>query len=792
MSTEEKDLVKEKEEPTPPSPVPVTIDKAIVEKPEDLTSAEDHVRRVSTNEKSEEAQRQQSVHGDLSPQEILNYFGQAVKKQSTTKNVTKTAQGVASGKINVNSVTSASEKKVENFTMNFLKALVPSPTMVGDLLSTEYASEVVRNNTAVWSLGEAAQATNSLHRDLRGHVFQNRVSATARKCTAKGCEEYHFRPADVCYTHDHLNEDLYNKLLEKMRIRRQEKSVLATESISPKRAAEALAESPVPDPPTPTTDMPDTNDQDTASATTPTKAPPSTDSPAPATFTQSKPAEKTSEQLLQEQIAQRRKMVYHAETYPVNPTVVQALYSQAEQVLATFSSEVQKANLPAIVLHDKVEIAELFHQFQVLDGDKDGILSPADVLNHARSIDIDWLTNQQSKPPAEVLHIAERWLAASHPSRVGRWTFVDYLIAIHSYREIEKSFHHRRQTKEDEEGNEEKLLLGNNIAELLRTAFWDLRMIVLLRPMNHLSGRFALREETEVDGETKVTSVPFQGHLLKRGYFFANERLNAFRYRYFKAVGMELAYYKEVLEKQAKASPIKAAPAKSPDADTKTDSTPPEDEGTAIDEKARENQGPAGIMVEVSIEDPAQSSATEEETTVNATTAAASDVAPTLRRDPKGTIPLQEIALVDFSPKTLVKFNRSLPYESAEDFAQANYVVFKVTLFNGRRFTIAGKMVDDKEPTVLDWAGYFYWWAEVSRRIVSWKEQWGSGRSHRITLRDWVNAGAVIAKVAMIKEKKEKLTTTGALLNSAKYLYGTCLLFSLCNEMNSCVEYVLS
>lgn len=790
----------------PPVPAPVTISKAAAANAEEADrntneSAEEHVRRVSVSEKSEETQAQQSKHGDLTPSELLSYLGNAVKKQATTKNATKTVKGVATGKINAQTLESSGEKKAEQFTAAFLSALVPTPTVMGDFLSVEYAAESLKrhkgNGGEAMSLGEAAQATVSLHRETRGHVFQHRVSATARRCTAPGCETYHLRPADVCFAHDELQQSLYRQLLAKMKVAPPAPPAAAAAAAEPPTAPPAPASTPAsPASPAPSDAFPGVDDADNVAPAAPAAAASEAKSPSkpttkPPTPTLKTPTLKTPTQLLQEQVALRHEMVVRAETFALPASFVAQYAPLATQLLASCANPIAPE-----VAADATQLVQLYHQFaHVLDGDRDGCLTPADVLNHLRSVDVDFLVAQQTKRPAEVLAMAERWLAASHPTQKTRWSFADYVIAVCHHRDVERSYHARHR---DAAAGDAAMFSG--MAELLRTAFWDLRLILLLKPTNHPLAKFAA-------ADAAPSGSAWQGHLLKRGYFFANERLNAFRHRFFKVVGSELVYYKEIVvppPKAAAAAKPKATDGAKGDAKGETAATDATTDAAAEDgasdgaatSTAAAPAAAAEALDDVAIDDAAAatSSATGAAagetgdatmTTTDATTTTPDATVTgaggaTLRRVVKGTIPLQEIASVDFSPKTLLKFNRSLPFANADAFAAARYAVFKVTLYSGRRFTLAAQLpptdasaaaAPGGELNVFDWTGYLYWWAEVSRRIVSWRLQWGSGRQHRVTLRDWVNAGAVVAKIALIKEKRDKMSTTGALIASAKFLY---------------------
>jgi len=42
-------------------------------------------------------------------------------------------------------------------------------------------------------------------------------------------------------------------------------------------------------------------------------------------------------------------------------------------------------------------------------------------------------------------------------------------------------------------------------------------------------------------------------------------------------------------------------------------------------------------------------------------------------------------------------------------------------------------------------------YATASRLITEWRENWGTKRMDTVTIRDWINAGAVIAKLGTIR-----------------------------------------
>jgi hypothetical protein len=115
----------------------------------------------------------------------------------------------------------------------------------------------------------------------------------------------------------------------------------------------------------------------------------------------------------------------------------------------------------------------------------------------------------------------------------------------------------------------------------------------------------------------------------------------------------------------------------------------------------------------------------------------------------KGTIPLREIVLVDFSPKTSSPKGsdpKLLEAQTKVGMTVETELVMKITIANGRRFTFACE--EDKAVT---WAAELSRHAAASRLMVDWRENWGTKRVGKVVLRDWLNAAVVIAKIGMQK-----------------------------------------
>jgi len=118
----------------------------------------------------------------------------------------------------------------------------------------------------------------------------------------------------------------------------------------------------------------------------------------------------------------------------------------------------------------------------------------------------------------------------------------------------------------------------------------------------------------------------------------------------------------------------------------------------------------------------------------------------------KGSLPLREIVLVDFSPKTKSPRGSDAKLLEAQQkvgMIADNELVLKITLANGRRFTFACE-----ENMAVTWAAELSRHAAASRLMVDWRENWGTKRVGKVVLRDWLNAAVVIAKIGMAKNEK--------------------------------------
>jgi len=77
--------------------------------------------------------------------------------------------------------------------------------------------------------------------------------------------------------------------------------------------------------------------------------------------------------------------------------------------------------------------------------------------------------------------------------------------------------------------------------------------------------------------------------------------------------------------------------------------------------------------------------------------------------------------------------------------------VFKITLIGGRRFTLA---CEEKRAIAL--GAELSRCASASRLMLSWRENWGTRRVNTVTIRDWLNAAVVIAKIGNQKDALNK------------------------------------
>ena len=98
------------------------------------------------------------------------------------------------------------------------------------------------------------------------------------------------------------------------------------------------------------------------------------------------------------------------------------------------------------------------------------------------------------------------------------------------------------------------------------------------------------------------------------------------------------------------------------------------------------------------------------------------------------TVNLLECGIADFSPKTIA------PAVQTTNFDEPT--VFKITLYSGKRLTLATSRRD-----AVEWVAYLYWFANSSRLALQWRMNFGSIRKTSITIRDYIMLGSVVAKV---------------------------------------------
>lgn len=155
------------------------------------------------------------------------------------------------------------------------------------------------------------------------------------------------------------------------------------------------------------------------------------------------------------------------------------------------------AQLKAVAVDD-IEKAQFLYQFNRLDANKNGKIDAADLIHHIESFDADFLKNLS---PDETEKKVENWIKEVNDNEPSM-TFLQYVSALLAYRKLSES---------------------NELTELNRYAFWDMRVVVL-----------------------SIPSTLRKGWLLKRGYFLSKENLNPWALRYFESDGKKLHYYTTV------------------------------------------------------------------------------------------------------------------------------------------------------------------------------------------------------------------------------------------------------
>jgi hypothetical protein len=103
---------------------------------------------------------------------------------------------------------------------------------------------------------------------------------------------------------------------------------------------------------------------------------------------------------------------------------------------------------------------------------------------------------------------------------------------------------------------------------------------------------------------------------------------------------------------------------------------------------------------------------------------------------------------VDFTFQSKVRYDAAAEKEVALEasqkaaFVKKAVVPFQITLKNGPRYTLAA----DSE-TAVNWVAELNWHCAANRLAHEWRSIWGTRRMCQVTIRDWLNAAAVIAKI---------------------------------------------
>lgn len=390
-----------------------------------------------------------------------------------------------------------------------------------------------------------------------------------------------------------------------------------------------------------------------------------------------------------------------------DPTEAKKAYPDALKAIHT--DKQSKLN-PSVV--SEVELGQLFLQFTRLDLDQDGLITNSDLKGLIAKVD-----PQYAKTVSADTLVAKcnQMIADTVPDKITGISFSDYVTSLLAQRQ-----------REAESG------LGS---EMLQSPFWDLRTAVLFVP-----------------------DRPYAGWLLKRGYALVPEKLNGWKRRYCQINsenvirGHILEYFEKWEEEGGATSAAAPAPAAEPtaspsDPSASPDAAPKEDVVMQAGTDQPVQPG-GGSFVSVDVNHSSMAS------NGNNNTAAAGEepqlaelngrrsVAP--RPMHQGYIPLNELIWVDFAPQSLVGNNstfRSLNIDVKKQIS------FQVCVKEGRRYTLAAE-----HDTAIGWVCELMWYVTATRLASEWRANWGTQRMEEITIRDWINAGAVIAKLGMGKK----------------------------------------
>ena len=90
------------------------------------------------------------------------------------------------------------------FAMKLLKAMIPSPEMMGNTLSGLLIKDEPVNS---FTNNEDSERAALSDRDAYAKTVGKRASITAMKCSTTGCNNYHFSPMGMCAIHSGLKKD---------------------------------------------------------------------------------------------------------------------------------------------------------------------------------------------------------------------------------------------------------------------------------------------------------------------------------------------------------------------------------------------------------------------------------------------------------------------------------------------------------------------------------------------------------------------------------------------------------
>eukprot|EP01038_Epipyxis_sp_PR26KG_P009549 gene9549-12861_t len=380
---------------------------------------------------------------------------------------------------------------------------------------------------------------------------------------------------------------------------------------------------------------------------------------------------------------------------------------------------------------EEIELAQLLQQFNRMDIDHDELISVDDLKVLMNRID-PTLSTQLSKNDFNTK--CKEMIDNTVLPEVGMngISFQHYVIGLMNLRAQEKDQTVARQ--------------------LLQTPFWDLRTCILLMP-----------------------DRPFENKLLKRGYAMVYEELNSWVQQYFRVRihptdGAVLEYYDlygndpMLLDDMLLAASQNENDLNNVDDEERSVAS----DGNEGDNNVKNNSdGKMDVNDNSKMDRESETEVWKEETIsdfgnnneqqspkIAKTTSTSPGISPKSSpgkkpKTPKlrGRILLRDVILVDYVPYCPVKSSMNLRSNGIDP---TNQITFRISLLHGRRYTLAAE-----EEIAIKWVAELSWYANASRLISEWKENWGTQRLEKVTLRDWINAGAILSKVAL-QEKAQK------------------------------------